>query len=286
MSPVDLRATLEFALITAVVLPLLPNRNFGPFDVINPFQIWLLVILVSGIGFLGYILIKILGAEQGVGLTGILGGLVSSTATTVSFAGRSKENPGLSSILARGVILASCIMFPRVMIEVGVVYAPLLNTLSIPLVAMLLASLGGVYLLWRVRKEDEEESREVMEVSNPLRFPTALTFALAFAIVLIVVRAANEFFGSAGVYLASVLTGITDVDAITLSVSELAGSGQIDLTAATVAILLAALVNTTAKALIAWVLGSVELRRTIVRVYGFVLLTGIVSSAIVLWGGF
>jgi len=279
MSAVDLRATLEFALITAVVLPLLPNRNFGPFDVINPFQIWLLVILVSGIGFLGYILIKILGTEQGVGLTGILGGLVSSTATTVSFAGRSKENPGLSSILARGVLLASCIMFPRVMIEVGVVYAPLLNIISIPLVAMLIASLGGVYLLWRVRQEDEQESRERMEVSNPLRFSTALTFV-------IVVRAANEFFGYAGVYLASALTGVTDVDAITLSVSDLALSGQIELKVAAVAIPLATLVNTTAKVVIAWMLGSVELRRTIVRIYGFVLLTGIVSGVIVLWTGF
>jgi uncharacterized membrane protein (DUF4010 family) len=143
-----------------------------------------------------------------------------------------------------------------------------------------------VYLLWRKREEDEQESRERMEVSNPLRFPTAITFALAFAIVLIVVRAANEFFGSAGVYLASAITGVTDVDAITLSVSELALSGQIELTAATVAILLATLVNTTAKAVIAWMLGSVELRRTIIRIYGFVLLTGIVSGAIVLWGGF
>jgi uncharacterized membrane protein (DUF4010 family) len=177
-------------------------------------------------------------------------------------------------------------MFPRVMIEVGVVYAPLLNTLSIPLVAMLIASLGGVYFLWRVRREDEGESRERMEVSNPLRFSTALTFALAFVIVLIVVRAANEFFGYAGVYLASVLTGVTDVDAITLSVSELALSGQIEAMVAMVAILLATLVNTTAKAVIAWVLGSVELRHTIVRIYGFVLLTGIVSGAIVLWRGF
>jgi uncharacterized membrane protein (DUF4010 family) len=286
MSAVDLRATLEFALITAVVLPLLPNRNFGPFDVINPFHVWLLVILVSGIGFLGYILVKILGAEQGVGVTGVLGGLVSSTATTVSFAGRSKENPGLSSILVRGVVLASCIMYPRVMVEVAVVYAPLLNIVSVPLVAMLLVSLGFVYFLWRKRKVDEQESRERMEVSNPLRLPTAITFALAFSIVLIVVRAANEFFGYAGVYLASALTGVTDVDAITLSVSDLASSGQIGLRVAATAIVLATLVNTTAKAVIAWILGSHELRRTVVRAFGLVLLTGIVSGAIALWGGF
>jgi uncharacterized membrane protein (DUF4010 family) len=283
MSAVDLRATLEFALITAVVLPLLPNRNFGPFNVINPFHVWLLVIFVSGIGFLGYILIKILGAEQGVGLTGVLGGLVSSTATTVSFAGRSKEDPGLSSVLVRGVVLASCLMYPRVMIEVAVVYAPLLKIVSVPLAVMLLVSLGFVYFLWRKRKVDEQESRERMDVSNPLRLPTAITFALAFSIVLIVVQAANEFLGYAGVYLASALAGVTDVDAITLSVSDLASSGQIELGVAATAIVLATLVNTTAKAVIAWILGSHELRRAVARAFAVVLLTGIVSGAIVLW---
>jgi uncharacterized membrane protein (DUF4010 family) len=283
MSAVDLRATLEFALITAVVLPLLPNRNFGPFNVINPFHVWLLVIFVSGIGFLGYILIKILGAEQGVGLTGVLGGLVSSTATTVSFAGRSKEDPRLSSVLVRGVVLASCLMYPRVMIEVAVVYAPLLKIVSVPLAVMLLVSLGFVYFLWRKRKVDEQESRERMDVSNPLRLPTAITFALAFSIVLIVVQAANEFLGYAGVYLASALAGVTDVDAITLSVSDLASSGQIELGVAATAIVLATLVNTTAKAVIAWILGSHELRRAVARAFAVVLLTGIVSGAIVLW---
>ena len=148
---------------------------------------------------------------------------------------------------------------------------------------MLLVSLGFVYLLWRKRKVDEQESRERMEVSNPLRLPTAITFALAFSIVLIVVRASNEFFGYAGVYLASALAGITDVDAITLSVSDLASSGQIELRVAATAIVLATLVNTTAKAAIAWILGSAELRRTIVRAFGLFLLTGLVSGAIALW---
>lgn len=286
MSAEDLRATLEFALITAVILPLLPNQSFGPYGLLNPFQIWLLVVFVSGIGFLGYVLIKILGAEQGVGLTGVLGGLVSSTATTVSLAGRSKGNPGLSSILVRGIILASCVMFPRVLVEVGVVYPPLLRMVSIPIGAMLLVSLGFVLYLWRGRRADEQEDREEVKVSNPLRLPTAITFALAFSVVLIAVRAANDFFGDAGVYVASALAGLTDVDAITLSASELASNGQLQPQVAAMAVVLATLVNTAAKAVMVWFLGAHELRRTVMRAFGLVLLTGIVGSAIVLGIGF
>ncbi len=281
MSAGDLRAILEFLLITAVVLPLLPNRNFGPFNVINPYQIWLLVVLVSGIGFFGYVLIKILGAEQGVGVTGILGGLVSSTATTVSFSGRSKSNPELSSILAQGILLTSSVMFPRIMIEVAIVYTPLLRVIVIPMVAMLCANLGLVFYLWRRRNIRDQEERKPVEVSNPLRLPTAITFALAFVVVLIVVQWANEAFGEAGVYVASALSGVTDVDAITLSVSELASNSQLQPQVAGFAVVLAALVNTVAKAVMAWSLGSGELRKTILRGFSIVVLTGLVSSLII-----
>jgi uncharacterized membrane protein (DUF4010 family) len=280
MSAADLRATLEFALITAVVLPILPNQSFGPFGVLNPFQVWLLVVFVSGIGFFGYILIKILGAEQGVGWTGVLGGLVSSTATTVSFAGRSKDSPALSSIFAQGILLTSSVMFPRVFIEVAVVHSPLLRVVSIPLSAMMMVSLGLVLYLWRKKRGETHETRKQVEVSNPLRLKTAITFALAFSVVLIVVRASNEFFGEAGVYAASALTGITDVDAITLSVSELAAYGQISAPVAALSVLLATLVNTLAKGVMAWTLGAPQLRPTIVRAFGLVLLTGILTTAL------
>ncbi len=281
MSTKDLRAILEFLLITAVVLPLLPNRNFGPFNVVNPYQIWLLVILVSGIGFFGYVLIKVLGAEQGVGVTGILGGLVSSTATTVSFSGRSKANPELSSILAQGILLTSSVMFPRIMIEVAIVYTPLLRVIAVPMVAMLCVSLGLVFFLRRRRNALDAEERKPVDVSNPLRLPTAITFALAFVVVLIVVQWANEAFGEAGVYVASAISGVTDVDAITLGVSELAANSQMESQVAGFAVVLAALVNTVAKAAMAWTLGSADLRRTIVRAFGIVVLTGLLSSLII-----
>ena len=280
MSAEDLRATLEFSIITAVVLPLLPNEGFGPFGVLNPFQIWLLVVFISGIGFLGYVLMKLLGTEQGVGITGLLGGLVSSTATTLSFAGRSKTNAGLSTLLAQGIILASCVMFPRVLIEVAVVNPGLVKQVVAPLVAMLIAGVIGFYILWRRGRAEKKAEHGGVELSNPLRLKTAITFGFVFAFVLVAVEAANEYFGSAGVYLASILTGITDVDSITLSVSNLSLKGLLDERVAAIAIIMATIMNTITKAVMAMVLGTPRLRRLVSRAFGVVVLTGLISGAV------
>lgn len=279
MSAEDMRATLEFSIITAVVLPLLPNEGFGPFGVLNPFQIWLLVVFISGIGFLGYVLMKFIGTEQGVGITGLLGGLVSSTATTLSFAGRSKTNAGLSTLLAQGIILASCVMFPRVLIEVAVVNPGLVKQVVVPLVAMLIAGVIGFYILWRLGRVEKKAEHGGVELSNPLRLKTAITFGLVFAFVLVAVEAANEYFGSAGVYLASILTGITDVDSITLSVSNLSLKGLLDERVAAIAIIVATIMNTITKAVMAMVLGTPRLRRLVSRAFGVVVLTGLISGA-------
>jgi uncharacterized membrane protein (DUF4010 family) len=280
MSAEDLRATLEFAIISAVILPLLPNRGFGPFDVLNPAQIWLLVVLVSGIGFLGYILMKVLGTEEGIGLTGLLGGLVSSTATTISFAGRSKTSAGLSGALAQGILLASAVMFPRMLVEVAIVNASLLRMVSIPLGAMLVAAVTIVFVLWRRGSENEAQDTTAVKLGNPLRWQTAVTFALVFAVVLIVVRAANEYLGSTGVYVASILTGLTDVDSITLSVADLSLLGELDAKVASMAIALAALVNTTVKGVMAMSLGSPGLRRVVLRAVAIVLAAGIAGTIV------
>jgi uncharacterized membrane protein (DUF4010 family) len=282
MSTADLRATLEFSLITIVVLPILPNRSFGPYDVVNPFEIWLLVVLVSGIGFFGYVLMKVFGTEQGIGIIGVLGGLVSSTATTVSFASRSKTVPGLWSLLLRGILLSSSIMFPRMLVEVSVVYPPLIGLVSPVIVAMFVASLGMVFFLWRRDAATEDLEREEVELSNPLRLQTAMGFAVVFTLVLVILRVANEYFGSTGVYIASALTGVADVDAITLSASELASLGQIEPAVAAVSVVLAALVNTASKAVMALTLGAREMRRGLLGAYGLILLVGFASSAVVL----
>lgn len=278
MSARDLWATLEFALIAAVVLPLLPNRTFGPFDVLNPYEIWLLVVFVSGISYFGYVLMKLLGAGTGIGLTGLLGGIASSTATTLSFAGRSQRTPGLSTAFATGIILASTTMFPRVLFEVFVIHQPLLREVALPLGAMLLTGLVVFAVLWQREQDGGGEDAEEVDLTNPLNLSTAIKFALLFAVVLMVTKAAESFFGTAGVYATSIITGLTDVDAITLTVAELAAAGRIESRVASVAIILAALVNSASKATLAIVLGAPQLRPAIVRGFGAMILVGIISA--------
>lgn len=223
---------------------------------------------------------KFIGTEQGVGITGLLGGLVSSTATTLSFAGRSKTNAGLSTVLAQGILLASCVMFPRVLIEVAVVNPGLVKQVVVPLVAMLIAGVIAVYILWRLGRAEKKAEHGGVELSNPLRLKTAITFGLVFAFALVAVEAANEYFGSAGVYLASILTGVTDVDSITLSVSNLSLKGLLDARVAAIVIIMATIMNTIAKAVMAMVLGTPRLRRLVSRAFGVVVLTGLISGAV------
>jgi uncharacterized membrane protein (DUF4010 family) len=285
MSTQDLWATLEFALIAAVVLPLLPDRTFGPLNVLNPYEIWLLVVFVSGIGFLGYVLMKVLGAEKGIGLTGLLGGLASSTATTLSFAGRSKKTPALSAAFGSAIVLASTMMFFRVLIEVLVVYQPLTGSVMLPVGAMFLTGWIVFAILWRREQSTELSNQGAVELTNPLNLSTAIKFGLLFAVILMVTKAADSFFGTVGLYVASVITGLTDVDSITLSVSELAATDQIGHRVATVAIILAVLTNTISKAALALALGSRELRRTVICAFGAMVLVGIISAAAMLWLG-
>jgi uncharacterized membrane protein (DUF4010 family) len=278
MSPTDLRATLEFALISAVVLPILPNEHYGPFDILNPREIWLLVVLVSAISFFGYVLMKVLGAERGLGIVGLLGGLVSSTAVTLSFSGRSKDTPKLSQMLAMGIVLASGVLFPRVLVEIWAVNADLLPLVAGPIVAMLAVGLIGAALAYRSRRGESSQVDSGVDLRNPLKLTTAVGFGLLFAVLLLIVRGASEIFGDAGVYLASAIAGLADVDAITLSASELAAKGQMQPRVAANAILLAVLMNTGFKAGAAAVIGSPELRRTVLRVMILVWLTGIVTA--------
>ncbi|MBN1121153.1 MAG: MgtC/SapB family protein [Anaerolineae bacterium] len=285
MSDEDLYATLQFGLVSAVILPLLPNRAIDPLGVFNPFQVWLLVVLVSGIGFGGYVLMKIFGAEQGINITGLLGGIASSTATTLSFATRSKETPSLSSYFAQAILLASLVMFPRVVIEVLAVHPPLVRLIIIPLIAMVIAGLVVFYILWRQPKEQDTQADQAVKLANPLKLTTAIGFGLVFAVVLIVVRVAQDQFGDAGVYAASFITGLTDVDAITLSVSELAKFGQLDTDVAAMAVIIGSVMNTLSKGVIAYSVGSKELRKTIVWAFGVMVLAGAISGTVMLLVG-
>jgi uncharacterized membrane protein (DUF4010 family) len=281
MSNEDLRATLQFGLISLVILPLLPDQSFGPLGVLNPFRIWVLVILVSGISFIGYLLMKFSDPTEGTSLAGLFGGLVSSTATTVSFAGRSRDSSGLSTLAAIAILLASAVSFPRIFIETLAVYPPLLELLTLPLVGMVLAALLSAAYYWRQQSEQaQQDTSPVLDVANPLRLRTALIFALLFTLVLLGVAYANENMGPAGIYLVGALSGLTGVDSITLSVSKLASNATIDLASGSIAILIATLVNLIFKVGLAHFLGSARLRNIVLRSSAIIILVGALTTGL------
>lgn len=266
----DIRATLKFAVITAIVLPVLPRRSFGPppVDVLEPYSVWLMVVFISGISFLGYVLIKLVGARRGIGLTGLLGGLASSTAVTLSFAERSHDERDLDRTLGLAIIIAWTTMFPRVLVEVAAVNSPLVRRLLPPMVAA--AAVGAAYAAFLYFSQ-RVETQEDVSFSNPFELGPAIRFGLMYAAILLVSRAAQLYMGNAGVYISSVVGGLADADAITLSMAELssAGGGLAPATAAR-AIVMAAMSNTVAKGGIVLASGSPGLRRALLP--GFLLM--------------
>ncbi len=259
----DVFATLQFAVITAIVLPVLPNNTFGPppFDVFNPAQIWEMVIFISGINFLGYILVKIVGPKKGLGISGLLGGLASSTATTMSFSERSKSQTGMEKPFAVAIIVAWIIMFIRVMIEIAVVNVKLLPAVWPALTAMgLVALIYAGYLYFSQAAIDEEE----LALSNPFELSTAIKFGLIYAVVLLAIKAAEIYIGEKGIYLTSIIAGLADVDAITLSISDLTRTGgSISLESGKFAIIFATISNTLTKGALVFSIGSKALRKYI-----------------------
>ena len=282
MSVDDIHVTLQFALVAAVILPLLPNRTIDPWGLLNPFQIWLMVVFVSGIGFSGYVLMKLLGPSRGINLMGILGGLASSTATTISFSSASREYPQMAEHYARAVVLASTVMFPRVLFLILVVHPPLALKVAIPFTMMLLTGLLFIFISQRNKESEEDAIHPTYKITNPLKLSTAIKFGLLFAFVLVMVEYSQQLLGSSGVYLTSFLTGLTDVDAITLSVTRLVDNAQLTSNVAGIAVIIAALMNTVSKGAISYFSGSAELRKPVIRAFALMLLTGAISGGITL----
>jgi uncharacterized membrane protein (DUF4010 family) len=254
VSPEDVTATLEFLVLAVVVLPLLPDRTVGPLDVLNPSSLGKLVVLISGLSFAGYAAIRLIGPERGLGLTGLLGGLVSSTAVTLSMAGRAKERPALAASAALAATLASTVMFVRVLVVAGVVNPGLDRALAWPMGAGALGGAAGAAVLW-ARSRAQERPRGAVGFSNPFELGTALGFTLLFAVVLVGSKAATEHLGTLGTYAAGLLAGTTDVDAITLSMAKLARDGLAAHVAVTT-VFLATASNTVVKGIMATVAGG------------------------------
>jgi uncharacterized membrane protein (DUF4010 family) len=272
LGPEDVRAIMQFVLITLVVLPVLPNRTYGPFEVFNPFKAWLMVVLIVGIGLGGYLAYRISGARVGTLLSGILGGLVSSTATTVTASRLARSDAGRITATAIIVLLASSVSVVRVLVEVAVVNPRNLLETAPPLATFLIVFLLLTLLLYRRR------SAEVLHLdppANPAGLKSAVLFGVLYVVVLFGVAAARHYLGNAGLYGIAVISGLTDVDAITLSTADLMRSGSLEPSTGWRVILIAVLANLVFKGGIVGVTGGRLLFLRILPVYGAALLTGL-----------
>ncbi|HKJ72385.1 MAG TPA: MgtC/SapB family protein [Gammaproteobacteria bacterium] len=270
----ELLAVLKLALISVVILPVLPNRGLGPWGAINPYALWWLVVLIAAISFVGYFAMKVLGANRGIPLTGLFGGLTSSTATTLSFARLGRRKASLQGILAAGVAIAAATMFPRILLEVAVVNAGLVARLAPALVAMTVLGFAAAALLWYRAPSHEAEGEVALK--NPFEVGPALQFGALLAAVMLLAEGARVWLGHTGVYLLAAISGLTDVDAITLSLARMA---RADLPGEVAAggVLLAAVVNTGVKAGLVLVVGGRRMAGLVAAAFGLVLAGGAVA---------
>ncbi|WP_102795471.1 MgtC/SapB family protein [Bowmanella denitrificans] len=241
----ELQAVLQLLLISLVLLPVLPNQGYGPWQVLNPYEIWLMVVLIAGISFVGYISIKLAGADKGILLTALTAGLASSTALTLTYSKLSQKQPLLQGALAVGILLACCTMFPRVLLVATVINPALFPHLLLPIATMMLVTLGFALAFWFKRHLTPQAAIE--HLVNPLELKSAIGFGLLLTIILLIGRALTEYLGDQGVYLLAIVSGIADVDPVNLTLSRMSLE-QIPLSSAVTGIILACSTNTLVKA--------------------------------------
>lgn len=260
----DLFSTLKFLILTAIVLPLLPNEGMGPLDAINPFSVGLMVVLISGLSFLGFVAMKLYGQSRGVLLSAAIGGLASSTAVTIAFSNRTKQNPELAPVAAAAIAIASVIMVGRVGVLVSVVNPSLLPLLLWPLIGAGIGALLGGLVGYHGTKDGHGGA---IEIRNPFELGNAFRFGIAYAIIALATKAARHYLGNQGLYIAAAVAGLTDVDAVSLTTAKQAGPGDI---AAVIAILIAVASNTIVKSSIALGIGGRRLGKRAFLIGGLI----------------
>ena len=271
----DIRGTLQFVAITGVVLPLVPNRDLGPFGGFNPYGTWMMVVLISGLGFIGYIAMRLLGTRAGILLTSLFGGLASSTASTLAFSRRSREDPALSLDYAFAVVVACTVMLPRVVVIIFFLSPALALRITPAFAAMMIPSI--VYGAWQWWSARHTEKGVVASptMANPLGLLTAIKFGLLYATIAFLVKASTQLEEQSGLLPLSFVSGLTDMDAISLSMANNLRSGTVAMEMAARAVIIAAVANSLLKAVLAASLGSPLLRR---RVGAVLLVTAAVGA--------
>ena len=283
MRRVELTDTLKFLAVILILLPLLPNRTFDPYGAFNPYKTGVLVVLISGIGFAGYFLTRILGARTGLGLTGIIGGLTSSTAVTAAMAAQAKEKPDLRAICAFSTVAANATMFLRVLVVVALLDIPLVKRLAWSLGGMTAVAIIATAVLWVVAGKSgrSEKSESEVPLKNPFSVGPALKFAAFFVFILFVLKLAKAYLGDQGLYAAAALSGLADVDAITLSVSEQARDGQMLREVGAIAITIAVVSNSITKTALAVYSGGWRFGRLIALCLGAATGVGLLIAVII-----
>ncbi|HKK14937.1 MAG TPA: DUF4010 domain-containing protein [Gammaproteobacteria bacterium] len=256
----ELSGALKLLLISVVILPVLPDRGYGPWQALNPYQLWWLVVLIAAISFVGYVAVKMAGTRTGIILTALFGGIASSTATTLSLA-RLARNTRLQAWLALGVLIAAGTMFPRMLLEAAVV-----NPALSPALAPALGTMAGIAGAWSVGlwyRQRGQPAEVELPLENPFELLPALKFGVLLAAIMVLAKAVQAWLGDRGIYLLAGASGLADVDAITLSLADMARA-SLDPRLAVEAIVLAGGVNTLVKGLLVTAVAGPRLARRLV----------------------
>lgn len=270
VSEEEITSTVKFMIIAFIILPLLPNKTYGPFDVFNPYLIWLMVVFISGISFASYLAIKFLGAKKGIGVTGFFAGLISSTALALSFSQESKKHPNITYPFVFALLIASSAMFFRVLFVLAVLSTDLFRLLLAPFGTMGILGSLLAFSYWRKKEPHKEAEHQLQshaeKLESPFTLKPALKFAVVFAAILFVTKIALHYFGSRGLYVTSFLSGILDVDAITVSLAKL-NQPEVSLKIISLGIFLAAVTNTVSKGVIVFLFGNKQVARPLMLIY-------------------
>lgn len=271
LSSADVKAIMQFVLISLIILPVLPDRTYGPFHVLNPREIWLMVVLVVGISLGGYVVWKFFGRQAGIVVGGILGGTISSTATTVSFAKRSLRSPEAVPSATTVVMISTAVSLLRVVIEMAVVAQDFLLHAILPMSGLLAAAVTLCVAAWLGARQSSET---LPEQDNPTELKSALVFGLLYAVVLFAVAATREHYERSGLFVVAVISGLTDMDAITLSTSRLVAAERVMPNTGWRVIMTAAMANLVFKAGIVAMLGHRRLLLRTLLLFGVLFLCG------------
>ena len=274
----DLKAVMQFVLISMVILPVLPNEPLDPYESLNPRNIWLMVVLIVGISLAGYFFYKISSNTSGALMGGVLGGLISSTATTLSYAKTAGRSEAAGKLAAFVILTASAVSLIRVMVEISVVAPSSVKYFLLPLGAELLLMIILVgFLYFSHRKEKSEMPKQ----DNPAQLKGAIIFALLYGAISFISAAVRDKFGESGLYVVSIISGLTDLDAITLSTAKMTEQDSIKPALGWRLILVAAMANLVFKAGLAVIVGNRVLIKQIVFLFGILIAAGI--AILLIW---